>query len=220
MAYIADTDLRSGTLYPYISVPSTGSGAVSTGRLQAMIGAAQTVVDTYTHDHFEPTTGTLRVQASAESNFLYLPKRVRAVATVSNYDYADVLTSVTSDYFEIESSLDIAGTNLIGATGRDGLLLRKWLPVGTGRWPAYPSYVDVTGSFDWAAVPEEVKLATALLVWRNCNAEIPPGVTRVESATQIYSIGQPGPDSTGLPEVDGMLQQFRRTQVGQGFIGL
>jgi hypothetical protein len=213
MAYVTDSDMRDGELYPYISIPASGAGSVSPARMASLIASATAVVDAYTRDHFEPTSSTRRIENGAGGNFLYFDKRVRGVTSVSAYDYADVLTSITSGYYQIHSSLDITGTNLIGKQGRDGLSLRKTLTFGNGYWPAVPYYIDVAGTWDWPATPEDVKLATAMLIWSWCNNEIPPGVERVDSASLVFTRARPTSDSTGLPEVDALLMRYRRQQI-------
>lgn len=198
-------------LYPQFRVPPSGSRSVDDTRLGAMLVAAEALVDDFTRDHFEATTITQRVTGNGATDFLYVPKRVRSVSAVTAYDFEDTDTAITSTYYQVHSSFDISDTNVFGSQGRDGLKLRQALTIGSadGCWPAAPWYFDVEGTFDWAVTPEQVKQATAMIVWSWTTSEIPPGVQQVDSATARYVVSQNGV----MDDVARLLSQYRRFQV-------
>lgn len=213
MAYITYSDLRSATaLYPYLTVPSSGNGSVADARLTSMIAAATQAIDTYCRDHFEATASTtLRLQGQG-SYYLDLPKRVRAVTTVSVVDYAGTSTSFSSSYWRIHTSLDsISGSNII-QSGQDQLELVQDLTVGnaSGRWPYPPYKIEVTGDWDWATVPEAVKYAACVLVWSWCQSTLPPNVESIDLGAATIRRPPLDIESTGVFEADRALQPYRR----------
>lgn len=217
-SYITADDMR-GNLYPSITVPTTGSGSISDARLLAMGTAASRRVDAYCNDHFHATTaGTMLLEGNNRYT-LALPKRVRSVTGVTLIDFEGTATSVDADFYRVETSFDnVTGSNISqSATGTDALLLRKPLDVGewSGNWPPVPWLVQVVGDFDWAETPEEVKHATAMIVWVWARSEVPPDVETIDSATLRYTRPRPGADSTGVVGADQLLDGFRRTQYGR-----
>ena len=215
MAYIAASDLRGGALYPYIDIPEN----VGTTRLEAMIDAASNMVDVYCRDHFEVTAGTLSLYGD-RSDFLVIPKRIRAVTAVNVLDYSGDSSSFDSTFWRVETSFgDVTGSNVVqNGAGHDGLALKKLLTVGDGGgyWPGRPWTINVAGTFDWAATPEAVKWATAQIVWYWCRTDLPPGVDSIDTGAAVLRRGVRREDSTGLGEVDAHLSAagLRRVQYG------
>lgn len=224
MAYIDPADLRDGTLYPYIDVPASGGGSVSDARLTAMIGAAGNIIDHYCRTSFGTVSGgTVTVQGDG-SNVLILPRRVRDVTAVNVLTYDGTSTAFDTTYFRVHSSLATqTGTNeIVDRGGLDWLELLKSLTVGpTGGWPPSPWKIQVVGDWDYGALPEVVKQATATLVWSWCRSDMPPGVDSVDTGAAVFRRPRPGPDTTGLPEVDMLLNAagLRRVQYGYSASG-
>jgi len=216
--------MRNGTLYPYVRVPSSGIGAVTDARLTSMIVAASNIIDTFTNDHFEASAAaTIRVHGTAELK-LMLPKRVRAITSVSVVDYAGTVTAFDSTYWRIHTSFkSVSGTNIIQSpTGTDALELKKFLTVGDwiGNWPAPPSYIEIVGDFDWLATPEIVKWAAATLVWSWCRSDFPPGTEEVDSGSVSLRRGRTPGWSTGLREVDDALRSAGMVREQYGHVAV
>lgn len=209
--YIEADDLRAGTaLYPYMTVPSSGNGAVSDARLSSMIGSAEQAIDTYCRDHFASSSATYRIQGDG-SAYLTLPRRVRSVTAVALVDYAGTSTSFDSTYYRIHTSFDdVTGANFVQSSS-DQLELKKQLTVGNagGNWPLAPWTVEVTGTWDWAAIPEAVKYAACVLVWSWCQSNLPPNVEAIDMGSATIRRPPLAIESTGVFEADRALQPFR-----------
>lgn len=218
-SYISANDMRSGSLYPYIAVPSSGGGSVSDARITAMGTAASRIVDSYCRDTFGTAeSGTILVYGTGRA-WLPVPKRIRSITsiTVLDYDGTTAGTCTTDDYRIHTSFSDVSGSNVYQArNGEDGLELKQSLSFGNagGYWPVEPYTVQIVGSFGWPETPEVVKWATAVLVWSWCRSDLPPGVESVDSGGAVFRRPRLNADSTGLLEVDTALNAagLRRVQ--------
>lgn len=169
MTYLLPADFREDTLNEACYQRELNEGEAPDAALTAAIARQTARFDSWTQDHFEPTTGAVDVDGHGGLR-LYLPARYSAVTSVKTRDAFGTLSSaVDVSAYRLHSSLNAAGTDR-----RTPNAILDWLelvpgsvglPLGGWYWPTDSKAVEVTGTYGWAAPPGDVKMAVAWLVW-------------------------------------------------------
>lgn len=229
--YVTVNEMRSGTeRYPSL----VATEAVTDDVLTEFITDASNLLDEATGDHFLPTTGTIVVDGPVLDGFgrrgrlVLLPRRVRSVSAVSSIDPdGTTLEAYDADSYRVHSSLIDPATSdtptFFGSKGFDGIefLYPRHTDSVTfpgdvwygGSFPAYSRAVAVTGTFDWATTPEDVRHATALIVMEWVQARRAPGrTTSMNTGRASLELNAEG--FTGIPEVDRVIKRRKRPSLG------
>lgn len=212
MAYVVAADFREGSKKWYTAQATLTDEQAPTPDLTAAIAALSAQFDSWCDDHFEATASTeFTVDVRDNSRNLYLPRRVRSVTQVETIDVDGVATVEPATSYRVHSSLNAAGSEEIGKLDWIELLPGERLNTQTGGWPWGTGTVQVTGNWDYLVTPDRVKRAVALLVW---NHFAPRGDSlhraqrwQTEQASYDASLTTP----SGLPEVDAIIEDLRRS---------
>ena len=163
MAYIIAADFRLATLADWCIGLDETTADVSDANLTTLIATASALFDKYTGDHFEPEAGLTLVVDGEASPHLWMPKRIRAVTSVSVTYYGGstpVVVPSTSYTFEAFTG----DFSMLEHESR--ISLWPGLYIGwPGGWPKGRSNITVVGDFSWPSTPGEVKRAVALACW-------------------------------------------------------
>ena len=128
-------------------------------QLEALIARAELIINAYTKNNFNARVDTIRVSGTG-STMLMLPERLA------------VLTKV--DFL----SLDDGGTVVLAREEIKDVFNRNWYLISDfnfeaprsreafGQFPSTEDNIEITGTFGYTAVPDEVKNATCLMVER------------------------------------------------------
>jgi hypothetical protein len=172
-------------------------------------------VDRWTEDHFEPENALeVIMDGNIDGPRLYLPKRVRAVTTVKTVDGDGAETTETATNYRIHSSLNAAGTDFHAENTLDWLEVTPGQILSTGgSWPIGPNAVKITGNWSWAAVPDRIKRAVAILVYDRFRAKGDSLMRAERWATDQASYDLSNSKPSGLPEVDEIVEAYRRKEL-------
>lgn len=210
--YIAPADFRTATLKWFTRGLELTAAEAPDADLTDAIGRAERLIEFHTGDRFDALVGTVLRLRGTGRRFLPLPHRVRAVTAVSLVDEAGTATAAGSTYWRVHSSI-VTGAGLV--VGPDLLELKQDLPAGnaSGSWPKPPWTIEVTGDFGWAAVPEAIKRATALIVWDLLKGRSPDllRAERWQTGDATYEAARTRP--TGIVEVDQIIEEYARFPV-------
>lgn len=210
MTYIAAADLRERTRKPWAVGLVLGVEEASDADLDSVIALVATRIELATGDRFDPPVPDNDEAldcAGSGTTRLYVPRRVRSITTLKTRDTAGTLTTQASGSYRLHSSLNAAGTAMADGAHLDWLDVLLPLTVGSV-WPSGAATVQITGKFGWAAVPDDIKRLTALLVYDAVKARDDP-LSRISSRTTIdaaYTYGEPR-------EVLDILQRYSRPTV-------
>jgi hypothetical protein len=118
-------------------------------------------------------------------------------------------TETTSSYV-LSSSLDSAGIIAMGIGDYLEVAGDKVLRSGFDYWPDGEDKVRITGKFGWKETPNDIKLATAMLVFDRMkpDSDVLRRAERWQTNDAEFSRSRSGP--TGLPVVDRVIDSFRR----------
>ena len=184
MAIISAVDFRLGTLKPWTANLVLTEGDGTDAFLDAVIAQITSQVESDLNDDFEPAGGdpdeTIDVDSFGTFT-LYLPRRTRALTSVSTRDVSSVLTLQLVTTYSLRSSLNAAGTGFNPSGGADRLVALTGLT--TYGWPYGHRSVQLVGKFGWAAPPDGVKRLVALRVYDYVKATGDPLSTVVQRAT-------------------------------------
>lgn len=197
MAYCTLADARAA-----------GADPADDATVEAAIVAAQSIVDRYAGDVFEPRTLTVMARVGG-AGICPLPHTVITVATVEPVQQPGVSYAVAAGTWALHSSLTTGDYDgLQFARGYAGLA------------------VKVTGSFGYPAVPSAVRRAAALIAASIAPAQTttdaegsPIGRPDVGSAAEesplvaAARLKETGVRSTGVPEADQLLAPYVRRRV-------
>lgn len=212
MAYVAAADFREGSKKWYTAQATLTQEQAPDADLTAAIASISAQFDGWCDDHFEATAATeFTLDVREHSRRLYLPKRVRSVTQVETIDEDGVATVEAATAYRVHSSLNAAGSEETGKLDWLEIIPGERLSTDTGGWPIGTGTVQVTGNWDYLVTPDRVKRAIALLVW---NHFAPRGDSlhraqrwQTEQASYDASLTTP----TGLPEVDAIIEDLRRS---------
>jgi hypothetical protein len=172
MAYIVAADFRERTLKPWTANLLLTEGDGTDAYIDLVIGEVAAQVEIELNDDFEPPNPDNDETIDIDGTFgwrLYVPRRVRALTTVSTRNTAGVLTAVTSTSYRLVSSLNSAGTAMKDRRKRD------WLEgFSSGLWPYEANSVQLVGKFGWSAVPTDIKRLVALRTYDMIKATADP----------------------------------------------
>jgi hypothetical protein len=148
------------------------------------------------------TSYTTTVTADGEDNpWLWMPKRVRAVVSITVRYPGGAVVSVPSTSYTYES---FTGDYSQIAHGSKVSIISGLYVWPTG-WPGDVQNVAVTGSFGWPTTPDEVRRAVSLMVW---DVVKPQGDILGRSEPTGYTNPQSLP--TGIPDTDNVIAFFCR----------
>lgn len=215
MSYLVPDDFRTASIAEYCEQIDLTIEEADDTRLAAAIARLSQRVDDATNDHFSSETLTLDLNGGGSPR-LYLPQRCTAVTTLSTRNVQGALTTQASTSFRLHSSLDATGVARLGEY--DWIDAIVWGPGLTGVYYAWSfdygeQTVRVTGTFGWMTTPADIKRAVALLVYDHFKPirQDLRRANRMATADASYDFAQTEP--TGIPEVDGIIAQYRRESV-------
>lgn len=164
MAYVALADFRTATLTSYCIGCDMTTGDISDANLPALITEVSDAFDRYTGDHFEPPSPdndtTLIVSGEGQCR-LFVPKRIRSITSIAVTVPGGSSSTIASSYYWYEQF-----------TGSfDQVPHGSFVEGYSYRWPVGTENVTLTGKFDWAACPAQVKRAIALGCWERVNVD-------------------------------------------------
>lgn len=189
MAYLEPEEFRVAGKQPWtegLLLPD-----VDEGYLAAVIAQAQIDVDAMLGDTFEPPNPdndvTIDVAGRGGSR-LYLPRRVRSIATVKTRDANGVLTTQASTLWRVTAS-----TGESAPYDYLDVIPGQALAGGTGFWPRGSATVQVVGKFGWAETPADVKELAALLVYDRIKPSNDPmgRITQLSTSDATQTFGEP-----------------------------
>ena len=211
MAYITFSDFRVGTLAEYCYGLDLTTAEAGDSVLTAAIASAQQRIERLTGDTFESANRTYEIDVDSYSCRLDLPARVRTITTVKTRDYAGNLTTESTGAFRMHSSLDSTGTYRLDRGG-------DWLTVIPGNtlsvgayWPVGPQTVQVVGQWFWAAVPAEIKRATARLTYerlKEMRGDLDRAETMAAGGVTLRFLEADNDHPTGIREVDDIIADY------------
>lgn len=185
MAYLAAADFRERTQKPWCKGLILDEGDCSDAQLDLFISGEAGQIELELQDDFDPPTSdvdeTIYVDGSIGSR-LYVPRRVRALTTVSTRSLSGTLTVVTSSSYLLNSSLNAAGTAMKDGRKRD------WLDSLSGSTWNWPGGVQLIGKFGWVAVPTDIKRLVALRVYDVVKWTSDPLSTVVTRSTADHTV--------------------------------
>lgn len=187
MAYLTAADFREGTsLWPDIEL---AVAQASDARLGTEITEQSAFFDRLTRDHFEPATDVeLSFYGSGTSLLLTPGYRLTAVE------------SVTEVYTDGSSEVLLASQYILRPYGLER--------VDRQVWAREYRYDFLNTDYGWAATPYKVKRAVALLVYESIRgSKGRHHATRWSTPDVEYEVDPNS--STGLPEVDRIVAQYR-----------
>ena len=196
-------------------------------QLEDAILAAERTIDRVTEDHFLPQAGITLSFAGQETRMLYLPRRVRALTSVTVRGLL-----VDASFYTIHRSLNAAGTWFADYPDVDAIE-RYGATWPLLQYQGSPAVV-VVGDFSWAETPRQIRDACAVLAYRRFKARTSSGsggsgqpggvsgaqLTRYTTETATFEYATPQPSSardrrttTGYTDLDADLEIFNRTPV-------
>jgi hypothetical protein len=182
MAYVVPADFRERTRKPWAAGLILSEGDASDADLTTVIGLATSRVEAELDDDFEPPSPdndeTIYVDGTIGSR-LYIPRRVRSLTTVSTRSLSGTITAITSTSYRLRSSLNAAGTAMVGK--------RDWLDSGGGRTWYSEGGIQLIGKFGWAVVPDDIKRLVALIVYDTVKATSDP-ITRLTQKSTVDAV--------------------------------
>jgi hypothetical protein len=162
LAYVAADDFREETRKPWTKGLTLTEGDAGEAELDLLIAQVASLVELELDDDFDPPNPdndeTIYVDGTIGSR-LYVPRRVRALTTVSTRSLSGTITAVASTSYRLHSSLNAAGTAML-----DGTRKRDWLDSSSYTTWASDS-IELVGKFGWAAPPNDVRRLVALRVY-------------------------------------------------------
>lgn len=233
MVYLVPADLRTATArFPGLVVSTSEA---SDARLTTVIAEMSSYFDRMADDHYEPTNATTFIYDGPAPDaygrggtWLSLNRRIRAVSSIALIG-ADGTSQIPlpAISYRVHSSLVEAtladtiygaefGPDAIELLGQgDRSLTGAGSFAGYWTWPTWPRSIAITGNWDWAAPPEMVVEAVAMLVVAMLRTRaVPPGTTGAKVAS--YSSGRVtfavGEDKggSGIPLVDQAIGVYGR----------
>lgn len=183
MAYAAAADFRERTQKPWCKGLVLGEGDCSDAELDLLIAQVAGLIELELDDDFDPPSPdndeTIYVDGTLGAR-LYVPRRVRSLTTVSSRSLAGTITALTSTSYRLHSSLNAAGTTMVGK--------RDW--IDSASWTTWLSDggVQLVGKFGWAAVPSDIKRLVALRVYDIVKATSDPLSTVAQRVTVDGSV--------------------------------
>ncbi len=198
MAYVAATDFRERTQKSWcanlILIESDCTDALLDLHIAQMAAHIETELD----DDFDPPTPdndeTINVDGTLGSR-LYVPRRTRSLTTVSSQPLLGSVTLIASTSYRLHSSLNAAGTAMVGRAKRD------WIDSLSGTTWNSPGGIQLVGKFGWSAVPTDIKRLVALRVYRLIKSSSDP-LTTIAQRTTADAIITYGPSQEETRIVD------------------
>lgn len=200
MAYLTPSDFRpTSVTWPCLGI-TFEIGEVSDANLTGLIAEMSHRFDRYTGDHYEAETAATVTVDGEDNTRLWMPKRIRAVTSIS-VTYPGGSPSVVSSTtytFEVFAD-DFAQID------------HESYIDGSSAWPAGVANIAVVGNFSWATTVSEVKRAVALACWERVRpvgdalrygAEI-----QVDGSTVMVPVSSP---FSRIPEAQELADMFRR----------
>jgi hypothetical protein len=205
---LAPADFRDDTLQWWCRGFALPEVEISDAELTLVIAAKAQEFEGLTHDRFEAVTGPLIVDAYGTPH-LSVWHRIRTLTQVETRDAAGTWTIEAAAAYRFEAFTgDILQVKVPQVVT---IVPTQFLSNGHGNWPKGPGTVRLTGTFGWAAVPELVKRAVALMTY-----DVVKPQSQALYKTERFSL----PDvtfntatslPTGMPEVDAIIKTFMRS---------
>jgi hypothetical protein len=232
VTYVQPSDFTKGSGKWYTHGLELTDDDADANAISDAIQAQSAAFDLYCEDHFEPEPGgspegtaVINVAGSGGPN-LYVPKRIRSITDVSLRDVNGTLTSQDASVYRVTQSLvdgnrQEADLDMISVVSGKFLSGTGWWDDWTypGIWTNWPLDIDsvqITGTFSWPVVPEQVKRAVALMVYDSIKPSA-PGIrtaSRYISGSTSFEMPPSTPDApTGLNEVDRIIGQYTRNRI-------
>lgn len=212
MAYLTAAEWFAGTS-PWVLGLGLSTADVGTATLNDLITEMSAAFDTYTDDHFESSTGTITVD-SVGGALLRVPKRIQAVTLLETQDYTGAWTTEVSTAYRYEAFTGDA--RQVEVDDVIEIVPGQALASGSATWPVGFQTVRLSGTFDWASCPMDVKRAVALMCWERVKS--PGDSLRLSQRwqTQAESFDRSLTTPTGMPEADEIIARYRRIRVVAG----
>lgn len=174
MAYIAAADFREKTVQPYTANLVLDEGAGTDAYLDLVIAQMTAQVEIDLNDEFEPpnpdNNETIKIDNDNPYK-LYIPRRVRSIASVQTRSYQTMTTQASTTYYH-RRSLNSTGDAMVNNRKHDWLEPLPGLTVSC--WPTGGEAVWITGTFGWSAVPDDIKRLVALRVYDQIKSSADP----------------------------------------------
>lgn len=208
MGYVAVADFRAATLQWWTRDLALDVVDVPDAQLTGAIQAQSDRIDMYCFDRFEPETSAFLVDGWGGTK-LWVPKRIRTVTQVETQNELGVFTVETAGTYRVTGSL-ATGSRSKEDLDYIAVIPDRYLSDGKEEWPVGSQVVRLTGTFSWAATPEEIKRAVSLMVWDILTRTNPD----LRRASQLELDGEQldlsASKPTGIPEADEIIGRFTR----------
>jgi hypothetical protein len=165
VAYVAAADFREKNQKPWTANILLTEGDGSDAFIDLVVAQVTRQVELDLDDDFEPAVGdadeTLELDGSGSVR-QYIPRRVRALTSVSTRATDGVLTAQPSTLWRLHKSMNATGTVMEGSVDHLDIIATKTLLVAGSVWPYGTQTVQLVGKFGWAVVPDDIKRLVAL----------------------------------------------------------
>lgn len=210
MGYVAVADFRAATLQWWTHDLELDINVVPDARLTGLIQAESDRIDEYCSDRFEPESSAFLVDGWGGTK-LWSPKRIRTVTQVELQDENGTFTAQAAGTYRVTASL-ATGKRSIEDLDYIAVVPGRYLSDGKIEWPVGSQIVRLSGTFSWAATPDEIKRAVSLMVW-DIAIKTNPDLRRasrqdIDGDQLEASTSKP----TGIPEADEIIARFKRTR--------
>lgn len=214
MAYVDKADFRANSLKWFTRNLMLTEAQAADDDLVAAIAWASQLLDDECDDHFEPLAAedaevTIELNGGDIST-IRLPYRAREITKVETLNDSDVYVEEDVAAYKFVSSLDSAGINPMSTWDYIHVPDGKVLSSGSSRWPDGDGRVRVTGKFGWATTPLDIQLAVAQLVFDRMMPANDALRLAQKWSTKDADFARSTTEPTGLPEVDRVIQKYRR----------